>query len=367
MLKPLDYVSQIKPYVPGKPVSELERELGISNSVKLASNENPSGPSHRVIKAIKSFLKNPAEIGRYPDGGGYYLRNALAEMLSRKNLSVSIESIILGNGSNELIDIAVRTYMTHGDEAVMATPSFVVYSMAVRSVGANAIEIPLKEDFTHDLNKMADAITKNTKMIFVSNPNNPTGTINKKSEFNEFMKKVPDNILVVIDEAYYEYVTDKDYPDTFKQFAKGRNILILRTFSKAYGLAGLRIGYGISKPEIITEMNKIREPFNTNALSQICALAALKDKAHLKRSISINNDGKSYLYTELNNMGIRYVPSHTNFIYLMLESSSFELYNALLKEGVIIRPVGAKEVRVTVGLKDENERFINAFKKVGIR
>ncbi|MCX8027168.1 MAG: histidinol-phosphate transaminase [Thermodesulfovibrionales bacterium] len=367
MLKPLDYVSQIKPYVPGKPVSELERELGISNSVKLASNENPLGPSRKVVKAIKEFLKNPSEIGRYPDGGGYYLRTALSKAISRKNIPLTIDNFILGNGSNELIDIAVRTYMTHGDEAVMANPSFVVYSMAVRSVGANAIEIPLKDDFSHDLIKMSKAITKNTKMVFVSNPNNPTGTINKKDEFRRFMTDVPDDVLVVVDEAYYEYVTDKDYPDTLKYLAKGRNILILRTFSKAYGLAGLRIGYGISKPEIITEMNKIREPFNTNTPSQICALTALKDKAHLKKSIKLNEEGKVYMYSELDALGIKYIPSQTNFIYIMLQSSSFDLYNALLKEGVIIRPVGPKEIRVTIGLKEENQRFIDALKKVGIK
>ncbi|MFQ3573116.1 MAG: histidinol-phosphate transaminase [Thermodesulfovibrionales bacterium] len=367
MLKPLDYVSQIKPYVPGKPISELERELGVKNSVKLASNENPLGPSKKVLKTLKDFLKNPEEIGRYPDGGGYYLRSSLAENLSRKNIPLTIDNIILGNGSNELIDIVVRTYMTHGDEAIMANISFVVYSMAVRSVGAKAIEVPVKDDLSHDLMKMAEAITKNTKIIFIANPNNPTGTMNKKDEFGAFMKKVPDDLLVVVDEAYYEYVLDKNYPDTLKYLAKGKNLLILRTFSKAYGLAGLRIGYGISKPEIIAEMNKIREPFNTNTLSQICALTALRDKRHLKKTVSIVEDGKRFLYSELDKMGIRYVPSQTNFIYIFLESSSSELYDALLREAVIIRPVGPKAVRVTVGLKEENEKFIEAFKKVGIR
>jgi len=253
--------------------------------------------------------------------------------------------------------------MTHGDEAVMGTPSFIVYSMAVRSVGATAIEIPLL-DYRHDLKKMAEAITPKTKIVFIANPNNPTGTINNKDEFKAFIKRVPQDVLLIIDEAYIEYVTDRSYPDTLRYLNEGRNILVLRTFSKAYGLAGLRIGYGISKPEIITELNKIREPFNTNSISQVAALTALLDKAHLRRSIQVNNEGKQYLYKALNEMGIRYVPSETNFIYIPLETDAASLYNAMLREGVIIRPVGPKEIRVTIGLPEENQRFIEVFKKV---
>ncbi len=363
MLKSLDYVSGIKPYVPGKPVSELERELGITESVKLASNENPLGPSKKALRAIKNFISKGSEVGRYPDGGGFYLRNAIASRISNARMYFGIESIILGNGSNELLDIAVRTYMTHGDEAVMGYPSFVVYSMAVRSVGAKAIEVPLI-DQRHDLKKMAEAITERTKIVFIANPNNPTGTINRKDEFKSFMKKLPQDVLLIADEAYIEYVTDRSYPDTLKYLSEGRNILTLRTFSKAYGLAGLRIGYGISKPEIINELNKIREPFNTNSLSQVAALSALLDKGHLKRSINLNNEGKRYLYKALDEIGVKYVPSETNFIYILLEKDSFTLYNAMLKEGVIIRPVGQKEIRVTVGLPEENQRFIEVFKRV---
>ncbi|HIJ60975.1 MAG TPA: histidinol-phosphate transaminase [Nitrospirae bacterium] len=363
MLKSLDYVSQIKPYVPGKPISELERELGITGSIKLASNENPLGPSKKALRAIKNFLKNSSEVGRYPDGGGYYLKQALAERLSTSKILITIDNIILGNGSNELIDLAVRTYMSHGDEAIMANPSFVVYSMAVKSVGSKAIEVPLI-DYKHDLKKMLDMVTDKTKIVFIANPNNPTGTINTKEEFRSFMKKLPMDILVIVDEAYIEYVESKDYPNTMKYLADGRNILILRTFSKAYGLAGLRIGYGISNADIITEINKIREPFNTNSLSQISAIEALKDKVHLKKSLKLVNEGKAYLYEELHKMNVRYIPSETNFIYILLESSSMEYYERLLKEGIIIRPVGPKEIRVTVGLKEENEKFIHAFYKI---
>ncbi|MBF0330119.1 MAG: histidinol-phosphate transaminase [Nitrospirae bacterium] len=363
MIKSLDYVSSIKPYVPGKPISELERELGITGSIKLASNENPLGPSPKAAKAIKNFLKNASEIGRYPDGGGHYLRSALAEKLSSKKVSVAIDNIILGNGSNELLDIAVRTFIGPGDEAVMAAPSFVVYSMAVRSVGGVAIEVPLIE-YRHDLLKMAEAVSSKTKIVFIANPNNPTGTMNSKDEFKKFMKLIPDGVLVVLDEAYYEYVCDKDYPDTLKYFAEGRDVLILRTFSKIYGLAGLRIGYGITAKEIAAEMNKLREPFNTNTIAQIAALNALVDKKHVKNSVEANEEGKAYLYRELESMGLKYVPTETNFIYMPLNIDSAKVSDALLKKGVIIRPVGPKEIRVTIGLPEENRRFIEAFKTV---
>lgn len=367
-IKSIEYVSKIKPYVPGKPVQELQRELGIKDSIKLASNENPLGASNKAVDALKEFLNNGHELSRYPDGSGYYLKNALVKKLSEQRSIVSecvitSDNIILGNGSNELIDIAVKTFMGIRDEAIMATPSFVVYSMAVQSVGGAPIEIPLL-DFRHDLAAMADAITEKTKIIFIANPNNPTGTINKRDEFEEFMKRVPEDVLVIIDEAYYEYVQDPDYPDTMKYFVDGRAILILRTFSKAYGLAGLRIGYGIAKEEIITEMNKIREPFNTNAMAQLAAMNALTDDDHLAMTIEINEQGKRFLYKNLNELGLKYIPTEANFIYMPLNIESKDIYNSLLKKGVIIRPVGPKEIRVTIGLPEENKRFIEALKTV---
>ncbi|MBI4683952.1 MAG: histidinol-phosphate transaminase [Nitrospirae bacterium] len=353
MIQPLEYVRIIQPYVPGKPIEELERELGIKDSIKLASNENPIGPSPEAIKAVSSSF---ADINRYPDGGGYYLKQVLSEMLS-----VSEDELILGNGSNELLDIAVRTFMTDGDEAVMATPSFVVYLMAVQAVGGKAIQLPLK-NFAHDLDAMADAITPKTRIIFIANPNNPTGIINKKNEFDRMMGKISDDILVVVDEAYYEYVTDPDYADSMKYLKGRRNILILRTFSKIYGLAGLRIGYGIAKKNILNEMNRIREPFNTNTIAQKAALAALKDRNHIKKSQETNEAGKKYLYKELNSMSITFVPTEANFIYIPVEDSK-SVYERLLRLGIIIRPMGPKAVRVTIGLPDENKRFIEALKK----
>lgn len=354
MIQPPDYVLGIQPYVPGKPIEELERELGISNSIKLASNENPVGPSPAAVRAIRDAF---ADINRYPDGAGYYLKQALAS-----KLGVSEEELILGNGSNELLDIAVRTFMKAGDAAIMAVPSFVVYAMAVQSVGGRPVQVPLK-DFTHDLAAMADAITPETKMLFIANPNNPTGTINRKAEFKELMDRVTPEMLVVLDEAYYEYVTEADYADSMTYLRSDKNVLILRTFSKIYGLAGLRIGYGMGKKEILNNMNRIREPFNTNAIAQKAALAALGDDGHVTRSQEVNETGKKYLYKELGALGMGYVPTHANFIYMPVDDS-MTIYNELLKKGVIIRPMGPKAVRVTIGLPEENFRFIDALRDV---
>jgi histidinol-phosphate aminotransferase len=353
MIRPPEYVLGIQPYVPGKPIEELERELGISNSIKLASNENPVGPAPAAIHAIKESF---ADINRYPDGSGFYLKRALAE-----KLDVSDEEIILGNGSNELLDLAAKTFLKDGDEAVMATPSFVVYFMAVQSVGGKSIQVPLK-NYTHDLSAMAASITPATRMVFIANPNNPTGTINKKDEFESLMEKVPDDVLVVMDEAYYEYVSDHDYADSMKYLRSEKNILILRTFSKIYGLAGLRVGYGIAKKEILADMNRLRAPFNTSTIAQKAALAALSDDAHVSRSREVNSAGKEYLYRELGALGISFVPTEANFVYIPVEGS-VALYERLLKMGVIIRPMGPGAVRVTIGLPEENRRFIEALKQ----
>ncbi|MEW6416738.1 MAG: histidinol-phosphate transaminase [Nitrospirota bacterium] len=382
MIKPPDYISDIKPYIPGKPIEELEREFGIKDSIKLASNENPIGPSPLAIKAIIGSLissNSSNSLNRYPDGSGYYIKKALSD-----KLSVGEDEIILGNGSNELIDIAVRTFLQPDDEAVMAHPSFIVYPMAVQAGGGKPVQTPLK-NYTHDLEAMADAVTSKTKMLFIANPNNPTGTINKRTEFDRLMDRLPGGILVVADEAYYEYVTDPDYADSMKYFRDGRDILTLRTFSKIYGLAGLRIGYGIARQDIISEMNKLRPPFNTNSIAQNAALWALKDNNHVKHTREINEQGKNYLYRELDSLNLKYIPTEANFIYILLGQEnppspplkspsaplfqrgvwgdSGGLYNELLRQGVIVRPVGPKEIRVTIGLPEENKRFIEALKK----
>ena len=354
MIRPPEYILGIQPYVPGKPIEELERELGITDSVKLASNENPIGPSPAALKAIAGSL---GDLNRYPDGAGYYLKKALSE-----KLGVSDEEIILGNGSNELLDLAAKTFMKDGDEAVMAVPSFVVYFMAVQGIGGRSVQVPLK-DHTHDLGAMADAITPATKMVFIANPNNPTGTMNKKDEFDRMMERVPNDVLVVIDEAYYEYVSDPEYADSMKYLRSEKNVLILRTFSKIYGLAGLRLGYGIAKKGLLADMNRLREPFNTNTVAQKAAIAALSDTGHVTRSRQVNEAGKDYLYHELGSMGVAFVPTEANFIYMPVEGS-MPLYEKLLKKGIIIRPMGPKALRVTIGLPEENRRFIEALKTV---
>ena len=355
MIKVPEHITSIKPYVPGKPVEELERELGISESVKLASNENPLGPSPLAIKALRSVLK---ELNRYPDGSCYYLKNLLSE-----KLSINTDQLIFGNGSNEIIELAVRTFISPGDEAIMAHPSFVVYSMIVQAAQGNNIVLPLK-DWRHDLDAMASQITDRTRLIFIANPNNPTGTINTKAEMDRFMKNVPEDVLVIVDEAYYEYVESKEYADSFKYLKAGRNILVLRTFSKIFGLAGLRIGYGIARASLIEEMNKVRQPFNVNSLAQAAAIEALKDENHLNRVKQLNMRAKKFLYNALKNMGVSFVPSEANFIYIMFtDELAGSIYEKMLKQGVIVRPMGPKALRITTGLQRENKKLVNALKK----
>jgi len=356
MIEAPEHIKAIRPYVPGKPIEELERELGITGSIKLASNENPIGPSPLALIAIREGLSN---INRYPDGQCFYLRGALAQ-----KLGIGLEEVLIGNGSNEIVELAVRTFLMPGDEAIMAYPSFAVYPMIVQSAGGGNIIVPLK-DFRHDLDSMASRITKRTRIIFIANPNNPTGTINTRAEMDSFIQGVPEGVLVVIDEAYHEYVTSSEYPESMKYLRQGHDILILRTFSKIYGLAGLRIGYGIAKAEILREMNKVRQPFNINSLAQMAALAALTDENHIAASKRINETGKRYLYEELKAMNFEYVPTEANFIYIILkEENAHWLYNELLKHGVIVRPMESRAIRVTIGLPGENKRFIETLKRV---
>ncbi len=356
MVQAPEHIKTIKPYVPGKPVEELERELGIAGSIKLASNESPLGPSRLALKALRAGMKN---LHRYPDGSCYYLKKALSE-----KLGVTEEEILIANGSNEAIEIAVRTFLRPGDEAITASPSFVVYSMVVQAAGGKNTIVPLK-DRRHDLDAMASKITDKTRMVFIANPNNPTGTINTGKEMDAFMERVPEGVLVVLDEAYYEYVTSRDYAESFKYFREGRDILILRTFSKIYGLAGLRIGYGIAGASIISDMNKVRQPFNVNSLAQGAALASLNDEKHLARARKINERGRKYLYKELKALNFRYVPTEANFVYIILEDkSAYRLYNALLQLGIIVRPMGGDGMRITIGLPGENKRLIEALKEI---
>lgn len=350
-----DNIKSITPYVPGKPIEELERELGISGSIKLASNENPLGPSPKAVAAIKKALEG---LNRYPDGSGFYLSQSLA-----KFYGVDIAQIILGNGSNELIELVARTFVQPGDEVISADPSFVVYKMITQAAGGTNIVVPCK-DYRHDLDAMAERITPKTKIVFIANPNNPTGTMNTKAEMDRFMGRVPDHVIVAVDEAYFEYVTHADYPDSLDYLNAGKNVLALRTFSKIYGLAGLRIGYGITTPQIAELMNKVRQPFNTNSLAQIGARAALADRKHVEKSSATNNEGKQFLYQSFGRLGVTYIPTETNFIFFETAFDGKEVYSTLLKQGVIIRPMGGKKLRVTIGLPDENKRFVAELEKI---
>ncbi len=355
MINVPDTIKNINPYVPGKPIEELERELGITGSIKLASNENPLGPSPKALAAIKKAVEN---LNRYPDGTGHYLSQALA-----RKYEVDISQVLLGNGSNEIIELAVRTFVQPGDEVISAEPSFVVYKMITQAAGGTNIIVPLK-DGRHDLETMAERITSKTKIVFIANPNNPTGTMNAKNEMDRFMDRVPDHVLVVVDEAYFEYVTHADYPDSLEYVQAGKNVLALRTFSKIYGLAGLRIGYGITRPELAELMNKVRQPFNTNSLGQIGALAALADRKHVEKSVAVNNEGKHYLYQSFDRLGVRFTKTEANFILFETQGDAKDLYNALLKTGVIIRPMGGNRLRVTIGLPEENKRFVEELGKI---
>lgn len=355
MLNVPEHIRNLIPYVPGKPIEELERELGITGSIKLASNENPLGPSPKAVAALKKAAEG---LNRYPDGSGFYLSQALA-----KKYGVDTSQVVLGNGSNELIELAVRAFVLPGDEVVSADPSFVVYAMVTRAAGGTNVIVPCR-DMRHDLDAMAERITPKTRIVFIANPNNPTGTMNTKAEMDRFMGRVPDQVIVAVDEAYFEYVTHADYPESLDHLKAGRNVLALRTFSKIYGLAGLRIGYGITTPEVAELLNKVRQPFNTNSLGQIGAVAALADRKHVERSIANNNEGKQFLYQTFGRLGVSFIPTETNFILFETTRDGKELYAALLKQGVIIRPMGANRLRVTIGLPEENKRFADELEKV---
>lgn len=359
MIQPNEYVKNLIPYVPGKPVEELERELGIQGAIKIASNENPIGPSPLALHAIAEAL---SKVNRYPDGDAFYLKNKLAN-----RFGVKPENLIFGNGSNEVIEIIARTFMKPGDEAVMGEFAFIVFPIVTQAVGAKAIISPMPE-LTHNLRYMFQLITPKTKAVFIANPNNPTGTMVKRDELEWFLERVPEDVIVVIDEAYFDYVDDPEYPNSLDYCSLGKPIVTVRTFSKIYGLAGLRLGFGVSSEETISYMSRVREPFNVNSLAQIAAVAALDDAEHVRRSKEVNREGLKYLVQELKKLGLPFSRSFANFILVNLDANPIPVYNALLREGVIVRPVinyGLKtHIRVTIGLPGENERFIRAIKKV---
>ena len=349
------YVRAIAPYQPGKPIAELERELGISGIVKLASNENPLGASPKAVAAMHEAIKT---IALYPDGNGFELKDALS-----KRYGVAHANLVLGNGSNDLLELASRAFLAPGDVAVYSAHAFAVYALATQAVGARGVTVPAKE-FGHDLDGMLKAAVQHkAKMVFIANPNNPTGTYLTAAALQEFLGALPDYVLVVLDEAYNEYLPAAQRYDSVSWLKQYPNLIISRTFSKAYGLAGLRVGYAIAHEQITDMMNRVRQPFNVNSIAQAAAVAALQDMDFVQQTFDLNQRGMQQLTAGLTRLGLRYIPSYGNFICFRIGGAT-AMYRRLLELGVIVRPVANYDMpdylRVSIGLETENDKFLSA-------
>jgi len=359
-------VQKLQPYLPGKPIDELERELGIRNSIKLASNENPLGPSSKAVDAAKSVV---GEVNLYPDGSGFKLSEALA-----KKHATNIDSITLGNGSNDVLELIARAFLTAEHSAVFSQYAFAVYPIVTQAIGAKAnIALAYPADhqsmpYGHDLGAIYNAIDDTTRVVFIANPNNPTGTWLEIDALTAFLNKVPDTVIVVLDEAYYEYMPDELKPDSSGLLKQFDNLILTRTFSKMYGLAGLRIGYSVSHPDVADMINRVRQPFNANLIAQEAALAALSDEQHVTNSINSNNSGLKQLVDGFTELGLTSIPSIGNFITVDVAQNAMPVYEALLREGVIVRPVAnyqlPNHLRITVGTESQNARALSALAKV---
>ncbi|MCF6281424.1 MAG: histidinol-phosphate transaminase [Candidatus Polarisedimenticolaceae bacterium] len=352
-------INKLLPYVPGRPVSELERELGICNSVKLASNENPLGCSERVIAALQKQLN---DVARYPDGSGFALRNALAERHGLDPVTIT-----LGNGSNDVLDMVARVFLTPDVESLLSQHAFAIYAISSQAVGAT-LKIAPATDYGHDLEAMAALVSDKTRVIWIANPNNPTGTWLKAAELKAFIAQLPKTTIVVVDEAYIEYVDEADYPDTSMWLSEFKNLIVTRTFSKAYGLASLRIGYALSDPAIAELLNRVRQPFNVNSMALAAAEAALQDQVFIGRAATTNRIGMQQLCDGFHSMGLDWIPSIGNFVCVDVAQEAGVIDRALLQEGCITRPVAnyglPNHLRISVGLEAENQRLLNALKKV---
>jgi len=350
-------ILKIKPYIPGKPIEEVRRELGLRGVIKLASNENAFPPSGRAVLAAGKALLSA---NRYPDGGCFYLKNKLA-----RRFKVKTGNIVVGNGSDEIIVLALRAFLKEGEEVIIAKTTFLIYDIASRIAGARIKFAPLK-NFRYDIPGIAKLITKKTKLIFIANPDNPTGTYVTKSEVDFLVSRLPKSAILFFDEAYYEFAKGlKDFPNTIK-YIKNKNVIVTRSFSKAYSLAGLRVGYGFAPKEIAGALNRVREPFNVNSPAQEAALASLGDEGHVRKTMKLVSEGKSYLYNELDSAGIKYIPSVTNFVLINLKKNARIVYRKLLKCGIIVREMSPWKlnnfIRVTVGTMAENRKFVKALK-----
>jgi histidinol-phosphate aminotransferase len=354
------YIHAIAPYLPGKPISELAREMGLKEAsiVKLASNENPRGASPKAVAAMRAALD---EVARYPDGNGFDLRMALAKMYG-----IAAERIVLGNGSNDVLEMAAHAFLAPGASAVYSQHAFAVYPLATLAMGAAGIEVPAR-DFGHDLDAIARAIRRDTRIVFVANPNNPTGTWLAPDALQAFLRKVPADVLLVLDEAYYEYLDPARRGDSLKWLEQFPNLLISRTFSKAYGLAGLRVGFAFAHPQVADLMNRVRQPFNVSSIAQAAATAALADQDFVHKSRTLNAQGMQALTAGFKRLGLSWIPSCANFVSFKVPKAA-DVFQCLLREGVIVRPIASygmpEHLRVTIGTEAENTRFLVALKAV---
>ena len=357
--KPRDVLKHITPYQPGKPISEVEREFGLKDIVKLASNENHLGAAPSALEALEKSIR---EIHLYPDGGGYNLKQALS-----KKHGFSPDEIVLGNGSTEIVELVCEAFLNPGERVVTGWPAFFKYRIAVRIMDGVPVEIPLK-NHTHDLEAMYEAIDDKTRIVFIADPNNPTGTLLDKSHLEEFIENVPEHIIVVLDQAYYEYLPPEKRIDVNKYIRDGRNLIVLRTFSKIYGLAGLRIGYGFARPELILEMNKVREAFNCNSFGQDAAAAALQDEEFVAATLRMNEAALRAMYAGFDELGLEYVPSATNFVLADFKRDGGEVFLELLKRGVIVRPMKGYDLptsaRISTAPLRDIEYFLTQLKEV---
>jgi len=364
-------VQGLQPYQPGKPIDELERELGVTNTLKLASNENPMGPSKNVEQALTNIS---SQLGLYPDGGGFALKKKLADELSKGSVNITSSQITLGNGSNDVLDMIARAFLCEGREAIYSEYAFAVYPISVQAVGATAKVSKAfasnhpSNPYGHDLVSMADCITDKTRVIFIANPNNPTGTWLNADELENFIKKVPNDIVIVVDEAYFEYVTEADYPDTVQWLGKYPNLIVTRTFSKIYALAGLRVGYAVCSEQIADLLNRVRQPFNVNTAALIAAIAAMDDKVHLQECVAINQQGLVFWQEACEQRGWAYIPSVGNFISIDFAQDAMPIYEALLRQAVIVRPIAnyglPNHLRITISTEAQNQQCLAALDKV---
>ena len=349
------HVAELKPYEPGKPIEALERELGIRDSIKLASNENPLGPSPKAVEALQ---RAAAGVHRYPDGGTYRLRHKLAA-----RLRVAPEQLVFGCGSDELLELVAKSFLGPGDEALFAWPSFAMYPIVVQGMGAASVRVPLDGGLAHDLAAMARAVTPRTRVVFVCNPNNPTGTSVGAAAFDAFAAALPPDVVLVVDEAYGEFAVRPDFPDALGWVARRPGTAVLRTFSKLYGLAGVRVGYGVMDAELAGYLERARHPFNVSLLAEEAALAALDDAEHVERTLAVTREGAAYLGRELGALGLEVTPTDANFVLVRAGAGA---YDVLLRQGVIVRPMGGfglpEHVRITIGTRPENERAVRALR-----